>query len=92
MAEAGKVIGATEDATAHFSSGAVLLSANQLAPADVPSEVVETSEIHADVPELLEEVLQVEEMTPEQITKTAEVLEPFINNGLEIAKGVGGWS
>jgi hypothetical protein len=36
----------------------------------------------ADVPELREEVPDVEEMTPKQIEKTADLLEPFINNGL----------
>jgi hypothetical protein len=95
MAEAGEILGAAEDATAHFSSGAVLLSASQVAPveqieiAEAASKAIETP---ADVPELLEEVSQVKEMTPEQIEKTADLLEPFINNGLEIAKSVPGWS
>jgi len=95
MAEAGQVLGTAEDATAHFSSGAVLLSANQVASAEkieAAQAVGQAVDTPAAVPKVLEKIAQVQEMTPEQITKTADALEPFINNGLEIAKGIPGWS
>lgn len=38
------------------------------------------------------EVSEVTEMTPEQIEEIANLLEPFIQNGIEIAKTVPGWS
>lgn len=95
MPEAAQALGAADDATAQFSSGAVLLSAKEVAggeklnTAAVSNQAADTP---ADVSEAVEQVAQAEEMTPEQINKTAQVLEPFINKGLEIAKSTPGWS
>lgn len=119
-----KIAGAGEDTTAQFSSGAVLLAANQVlqgGQVEVPEMVCPTFELPefespeldldyaqdvldaVEMPEVPEElsgladmevpeVPEVAEMTPEQIEEIANVLEPFIENGIEIAKTVPGWS
>ncbi|MFH1216448.1 MAG: hypothetical protein V1706_08100 [Pseudomonadota bacterium] len=85
------------DASSNFAAGTVLLAAGQAAgyPAEIPQMALDLPTAEAVAEQAMGEVAAMPEgtaLTPKQLEETAKLLEPFIQNGLEIAKTVPGWS